>query len=64
MRGRSGHGPTQYSFPVLDSAPAVAMGFVPLELDIEDLYEVQGCQRKESASAKIVPAHVLSVSSR
>ena len=39
------------------------MGLVPVELDIEGLYEVQGRRREESASANIVPAHVLSVSS-
>jgi hypothetical protein len=37
------------------------MGLIPVELDIEGLYETQDRRRKKSTSDKVVPPHVHSV---
>ena len=60
----SGYGLTQYLFPVPDSASAAAMGLVPVKLDTDGLYEVQGSRKKGTASGKVMSPHGLSVSSR
>jgi hypothetical protein len=65
----SGHRFLQYSYPVQDPVTAAAMGLIPVEmipveLDIESLYETQDRRRKKSGNGKDVPPHVHSVGSR
>lgn len=47
-----------------DPVTAAAMGLIPVELDIEGLYETQDRRRKKSSDDKVVPPHVHSVSRR
>jgi hypothetical protein len=50
------------AYPVQDPVTASAMGLIPVELDIDGLYETQDRRRKQSSSEKVVPPHVHSVS--
>lgn len=54
----------RHAYPVQDPVTAAAMGLIPVELDIEGLYETQDRRRKKSTSDKVVPPHVHSVGSR
>jgi hypothetical protein len=40
----------QFSYPVPDPESVTAMGFIPVELDIESLYEVHDHRRRKSTS--------------
>jgi hypothetical protein len=52
----------RHAYPVQDPVTASAMGLIPVELDIDGLYETQDRRRKKSSAEKVVPPHVHSVS--
>jgi AP-1-like transcription factor len=49
------------AYPVQDPVTAASMGLIPVELDIDGLYETQDRRRKKSTGDKAVPPHVHSV---
>jgi hypothetical protein len=51
----------QFSYPVRDPESAAALGLIPVELDIESLYEVQDRSRRKSANKKPLAPLALSV---
>jgi hypothetical protein len=51
----------QFSYPVQDPESATAMGLIPVELDIDSLYEVHCHGKRKSTSEKPVASHVHSV---
>jgi hypothetical protein len=61
MYGACGNMLIQFSYPVRDPESAAAMGLIPVELDIESLYEVQDRKRRKSANKKPHASQALSV---
>jgi len=52
------------AFPMQYPANGVPMGMIPVELDIEGLYEDHDRRRRKNGSEKTVSSHVHSVSRR
>jgi hypothetical protein len=51
----------QFSYPVQGPQSATAMGLIPVELDIDSLYEVHCHGKRKGTSEKPVASHVHSV---